>query len=300
MLKKLLIAFILQLGFQASAQNYNNIVNYTVDGTPVYGVKIKTNLPFEPSSHMPDIHITGYNYGSGETIDLSIVFYLYSDIADFHNPLKYYVHTSRISSAGGYTPTVYLSNENNKVVVYIDDKAYFQSFTISAFNIFGRNDNWFQGWAVVDEPLSGTKTVEIPYQNRFKGDVFLSGGGIWNAQGNVGIGTSDPKGYKLAVAGNVIAESVTVKLQGVWPDYVFEEDYQSASLSDIETYIKTNKHLPEIPSAKEVKENGISLGEMNGKLLKKIEELTLYLIEKDKQLKDQENRLKIIENKLKP
>jgi hypothetical protein len=104
------------------------------------------------------------------------------------------------------------------------------------------------------------------------------------SNGNVSIGTSDAKGYKLAVAGNMIAESVKVQLQSAWPDYVFKKDYQLPSLEETENQIKENGHLPGIPSANEVKSNGIDLGEMNAILLKKIEELTLHLIEQKKEL----------------
>lgn len=113
--------------------------------------------------------------------------------------------------------------------------------------------------------------------------------------GSLGLGTDDTKGYKLAVAGSAVAESVTVKLQGAWPDYVFDKEYQLPSLSETEKSIKENGHLLGIPSAADVKTNGIDLGEMNAKLLQKIEELTLHLIEKDKQLSSQELRLNKIE-----
>ncbi|MXV50400.1 hypothetical protein GS399_05395 [Pedobacter sp. HMF7647] len=101
--------------------------------------------------------------------------------------------------------------------------------------------------------------------------------------GNVSIGTTDAKGYKLAVAGNMIAESVKVKLQGAWPDEVFSEGNKPSPLAEVERFIVENKHLPEIPSAGEVSKTGIDLGDMNARLLKKIEELTLYVIEQDKQ-----------------
>ena len=100
--------------------------------------------------------------------------------------------------------------------------------------------------------------------------------------GNVGIGTIDTKGYKLAVAGNVIGESMTVKLQSTWPDYVFKKNYNLPSLQDVQAYIDKNNHLPEIPSQREIAMNGLNLGEMNKLLLKKVEELTLYLIETQK------------------
>lgn len=119
------------------------------------------------------------------------------------------------------------------------------------------------------------------------------------ANGNVGIGTNDPKGYKLAVAGNVIAESVTVKLQGVWPDYVFKKDFTLLPLSDLKSYINRNQHLPELPSDKEIAEKGLNLGEINKVLTKKIEELTLYLIVKDESDRLLKQRIEKLEKLIK-
>ncbi|WPU99901.1 hypothetical protein SNE26_28230 [Mucilaginibacter sp. cycad4] len=98
------------------------------------------------------------------------------------------------------------------------------------------------------------------------------------AGGNVSIGTADSKGYKLAVNGSAIATSMTVKLNSAWPDYVFTKDYTLPSLGEVKTYIDQYQHLPEIPSAREIAKDGQNLGEMNRLLLKKVEELTLYLI----------------------
>ncbi|GAA4277399.1 hypothetical protein [Aquimarina mytili] len=103
--------------------------------------------------------------------------------------------------------------------------------------------------------------------------------------GNVGIGTNNPGAYKLAVNGNVHAKEVTVDLIG-WPDYVFEENYTLPTLSQVEKHIKEKGHLVNIPSAKEVEKQGIQLGEMNKKLLEKIEELTLYTIAQEKEIKN--------------
>lgn len=109
--------------------------------------------------------------------------------------------------------------------------------------------------------------------------------------GNVGIGTIDPKGNKLAVNGSVIATEVTVQPYGSWPDYVFKKDYQLRSLSEVKAYIDQNQHLPEIPSAAEVDKNGLKLGEINKLLMKKVEELTLYLIEQNKQISEQNKKM---------
>lgn len=109
--------------------------------------------------------------------------------------------------------------------------------------------------------------------------VFISGGQNGVTTGHVGIGTTSPD-EKLTVKGTVHAEEVKVELlTGSGPDYVFENDYQLPSLEEVKRYIDEHKHLPEVPSAKEMEENGVKVGEMNMILLKKVEELTLYTIE---------------------
>jgi hypothetical protein len=110
--------------------------------------------------------------------------------------------------------------------------------------------------------------------------------------GNVGVGVLDTRGYKLAINGSAIAESVTVKLQSNWPDYVFKPDYLNKTLPEIESYISEHKHLPDLPTASEVREKGIDLGEMNVKLLQKIEEMTLLLIEQNKRIQKLESERK--------
>ncbi|MBK1442526.1 hypothetical protein JHJ32_21180 [Parapedobacter sp. ISTM3] len=103
--------------------------------------------------------------------------------------------------------------------------------------------------------------------------------------GNIGIGTSNPQA-KLAVNGNILAKEVKVKTDISVPDYVFAPEYDLPALADVEAYVKEHRHLPEIPSAMDIERDGLDLAEMNLLLLKKVEELTLHLIEKDKQLKD--------------
>jgi hypothetical protein len=115
--------------------------------------------------------------------------------------------------------------------------------------------------------------------------------------GNVGIGTTDPGAYKLAVEGKIGAREVEVKT-GTWADFVFQPDYRLRPLTEVADYIADHHHLPEIPSEAEVKANGIGLGEMNTKLLQKIEELTLYSIEQQRALLAQGDELKQLKNEL--
>ncbi len=92
------------------------------------------------------------------------------------------------------------------------------------------------------------------------------------------------EGYALSVNGGIIATTVKVQQYNAWPDYVFEDDYNLLSISELGKFIATNGHLPNINSAEEVESNGFALEEMNAKLLEKIEELTLYLIEQNKRI----------------
>jgi hypothetical protein len=123
--------------------------------------------------------------------------------------------------------------------------------------------------------------------------LYLGWGGnkviIAKDGGNVGIGTTQPD-YPLTVNGTIHATEVRIDPTVPAPDYVFENDYKLATLEDIKTYIDQNKHLPEVPSAKEIEKNGVHLGEMNLLLLKKIEELTLYVIDLKKE--NQEQKIK--------
>ncbi len=108
--------------------------------------------------------------------------------------------------------------------------------------------------------------------------LFITG------DGNVLIGKTSQTGtrYKLDVEGPIRAHEIVVNTTGA--DFVFDPAYKLRPLSELETFIRTNKHLPDIAPAKEMQENGVSAGEMQAKLLQKVEELTLYVIEKDKEI----------------
>ncbi|VXD10889.1 hypothetical protein [Marinoscillum sp. 108] len=128
---------------------------------------------------------------------------------------------------------------------------------------------------------------------------FLIGGQtklLINQTGDVGIGTTSPDA-KLAVNGTIHTKEVRVDLNG-WSDFVFEKDYELLTLEEVEQHINENGHLPEIPSEAEVTENGINLGEMNAKLLQKIEELTLHLIQEHKNTQELSKKIERLENEL--
>ncbi|WP_308131051.1 hypothetical protein [uncultured Flavobacterium sp.] len=116
-------------------------------------------------------------------------------------------------------------------------------------------------------------------QLKFNGKV-----GIGNGFGNfpTTAGSVNVSNYNLFVKGGILTEEVRVNLQSAWADYVFDENYKLKSLKEVETFIKENGHLENVPSAKQVKDEGLELGEMVKIQQEKIEELTLYIIEQNK------------------
>ena len=129
-------------------------------------------------------------------------------------------------------------------------------------------------------------TINADPGGGFRQDIII------HSTGEVGIGTATTKtGYRLSVDGKVAAEELLIEDSGNWPDYVFEDGYELMSLEQLEESIQQNNHLPGMPTAVEVEENGFSVGEMQKILLEKLEELTLYTIEQEKRINalEQEN-----------
>ena len=138
-----------------------------------------------------------------------------------------------------------------------------------------------------ESPASNTITVVT--------DAAFTGGGtsVWSEtdatasySGEVAIGrASVPSGYKLAVDGHIRTREIRVD-QDTWPDYVFEEGYDLPTLEEIQKHIQEKGHLPNMPSAQEVKNNGMGLGEMDRLLLEKIEQLTLYILQLEQEIQE--------------
>ena len=348
---RVLFAIIICIGFFAhpkssTVQTYD-LINYNLNGTPVNGIKIKTQIPFVNSGTMPTVRIEGFFYGEQAPVGIDIVWYV------FNNTFTY----ARASSWGATTPPIYLSNENGYICLFIQDKPYFPRFHVSAFakGMSQENVTSFSGWTIADEPLGGTEQTPVSYVNRFtgtvtignnyysSGDVFLvatgpsgqffrvspTGFGVSDSAhlttlqtrnyltfseiqntagkplvlqhlhgGNVLIGKTSQTNtsYRLDVNGNVRANKVVVNTTGA--DYVFDSAYQMLSIDSLDAYVGMHHHLPGIPAADSMQKNGMEIGEMQTQLLQKVEELSLYVIQLQKVLREQDKKIHSLTNQL--
>ncbi|MEO1255486.1 MAG: hypothetical protein AAFY41_11490, partial [Bacteroidota bacterium] len=146
-------------------------------------------------------------------------------------------------------------------------------------------------------PDSGYGLLDLFGNNQEIGIRFNAKHTSYIKNGSLGIGTTTPR-EKLDVNGTIRSKEVLVEASS-WPDYVFKEEYQLQSLLEVEQFIKKHGHLPNMPIAQEVEENGIALGDINTRLLEKIEELTLHSIDQEKKIQALEEKLSLLINELK-
>jgi hypothetical protein len=192
---------------------------------------------------------------------------------------KWTVEVNTASAYNGNRGSIISFNEGAKLVTLTYGNAKY--LAIEIVNSSTLYDFSFTGYA-------SNESFKIVYdQDVADVQTFTSLDPI-TIQGNVGIGTSTPQNT-LDVNGTIRAKEV--KVESGWADFVFKPDYQLKPLAEVEQFISTNGHLPEIPTTKEVEQNGVNLGEMNAKLLQKVEELTLYLIEQKKIIEKQQQQI---------
>lgn len=218
------------------------------------------------------------------------------------------------------TNTFLLRNSNGDTLLRVRDdgrigisyngSSYGRTLNLSGtgVNFYNTNDAFFGG------AIFPTDTSLVIWSNSGANNYLV----LQPSWGNTGIGTYTPNaklhlngamlignnaariatGYQLSVDGKIIAEEVRVELSGAWPDYVFANDYKLMPIDELEKTVRRQKHLPNIPSAAEVTaEKGIDLGDINKRLLEKVEELTLYIIELNNKNKALESRVQQLEKK---
>lgn len=149
-------------------------------------------------------------------------------------------------------------------------------------NSFKTDNNLAYRWAIYN--MTGSYGNSLQFWSYSQDASVMGPKFAISDNGNVLIGKTSQSNtaYMLDVNGKARANEIVVNTTGA--DFVFEKDYKLRSLKDLEAFVKQNKHLPEVPSAKAMQENGLGVSEMQTKLLQKVEELTLYLIEQNKRI----------------
>jgi len=244
------------------------------------------NTPTEISIGRSDIHADG-NWKGSLVANFAYHTNNYGNRAEF---ISASIYTGIVNSLGqliGGWEDATTQNGNQQMIIwlrgtltyYINSKS---TLTMSVYDGVQNALPFMESGALARTYKTSVDSYVNQYGVSNPGSAYFSGLGKSYFMGNVGIGTSNPT-EKLSVNGKIRAHEIKVETAN-WPDYVFRDDYQLPSLQTTEQHILAKGHLPGIPSASQVTKDGIELGEMNKKLLQKIEELTLYLIDQSKSI----------------
>jgi len=265
----------------------------TVASIYVWGQDRNTNLPSTSGNAGNDNTSVGNQANDGVTGDGNTSVGSLAGVAitsGEQNTLIGYISGRRITTG---THNAFLGRASG----FFQTTASYNSFLGSGagYNITTGGNNVMIGSYAGAGNVIGTGNVFIGYNSAYNetgsNKLYIDNSststplvyGDFNSN-QVGINALPPTGYTFAVGGKAIAEEIVVKLRADWSDYVFENTYRLPTYGELERYIQAHHHLPDVPSAAEVKDNGVSLGEMNAILLKKIEELTLYILEQNKRI----------------
>jgi hypothetical protein len=243
-------------------------------------VGIGTNSPVSRLTLLTDINTPGWTHiGQVNGLDSIIIGEAIGGVSAAIGTSTN--HALRLNTAGTGKMHIYPAGE---VVVGTNFTPAFGKFTVETPNNSDGIAHISTGGVVLKTHIGGTSAGIGTYSNAHM-RIFCNGISeifIAAATGNVGIGTENYSTYKLAVNGSVRSKEVVVETG--WADYVFDKNYKLPSLYEVERFIRKNKHLINIPSAKEVEEKGLHLGNTQKRMMEKIEELTLYVIQLQKEI----------------
>ena len=326
-LQNLLLAAFLLATFGLSAQHWNlsgtNIYNTNNGYVGIGTSQVPSNL-LHVARNMQGPQVIIHNLGGGGGAGFTMI----DDLSGAN--WKFKATTTggfKIRDHANALDVFVIENNSAANAIYIDDNGNIGLGTNNPEFKYGNKIDVAgdisctdqNAWVEMDNTLPGSNAgINFSESGVYKGWFFYYGAGeylrfscdaggwanhlVIHPTGEVGIGTAITKtGYKLSVDGNIACEEVLVEDNGNWPDHVFTEGYDLMNLQQLEESIEKNNHLPGIPSASEVEENGFSLGEMQKLVLEKVEELTLYTIEQGKQIeelkKENEELRKLIRSK---
>jgi len=225
-----------------------------------------------PKAATQSARIEAYNYGTSTGLTLNFntvgdgksIFGGQVGIGTSNPKSQLHVHDPNSSNSTLYiTPKANVSNDSSTIFMAEDKDA-----AHGIYWLYDGVDNQLELWGQMN-----TTTTYGPHLliDRTSGDIAIGGENF-------------ATGYKLSVEGKVICEELRVNLQADWPDYVFAKDYKLMPINNLGDYISENAHLPNIPSSDEMHESGLEVGEMQRLMMEKIEELTLYIVEQQKQI----------------
>ena len=237
------------IGTDDNCSGFSGTNNETLDNTQIFE---RTKMIIDPFGKV----------GIGTTVPMAKLHLFGGDMYLTDQPINNYItsrsaftlRTDNITAASDNGIRIYDGNSLGHLHIGNLSYSYIQSYNTAS----------------IGPGTLGTSTLDFDDNTNFS-DLLLNPLG-----GNVGIGTTAVSGAKLSVEGIIRARRVLVN--NTWADYVFETNYQLMPLADLETYITTKKHLPNVPTAQQVEKDGVDLGEINKILVEKVEELTLYII----------------------
>jgi len=279
----------------------NNVAGYVPGMTPFTGPLVLSIKSAKGGDALLYNEIYFHSYGKIQKLDL--VTYWWSDGTNVSNP----IFKASYSGNPIFTKVRFAFYNGKQVLIFGDATTVWANCTVayvkeSAQYWGGGYDmsTWtIQPFTGLDSDLSYLQTATVSREYQLP---YLEGNGdnIYTLNtGNLLIGKTSQinTNYKLDVVGKIRADGIVVNTSGA--DFVFEPTYKLRSLGEVETFINQHKHLPDIAPATEMLNNGSSLGDMQTKLLQKVEELTLYLIKKDKQLTEQEKKYDQLKTEMK-
>ncbi|MGC9332437.1 MAG: hypothetical protein ACP5DZ_11280, partial [Bacteroidales bacterium] len=242
-------------------------------------------LPFGTINSSSTIQVTNYNTGKTENDGLLIQMHNKSasitnqengSLTLLNNGMQLQLEQNGNLSVGDEQDAYFTVNEDGNVGIRTETpetslEVYEGTLRISGGSSLGQDDARF----VVDPGASYAHRL-MELRNDQQGEIL-----VVNGNGRVGIGTTNPQ-YKLDVCGDVHAKEIRINMVGC--DYVFDEQYELMTINELENHIKRYNRLPNIPSAKALEAEAYPLGQLNSKLLEKIEELTLYIISQQKEI----------------